>query len=176
MKAIFLVLFFLTFGNCFCHINDEIPLDDSLYELSEPYNNAVAWLSEPYINAIRESDSTANNFLFPVEGFIFQNKTVWIQTYGSEPRPVFFDTITENGKIKYKLLYIEYNMNMKYVSRENINLLKSSKIFLSKDGDKLLLEIIRDNYYQNTYFISKIDGYTFLDIYEAKEYIKNKKH
>lgn len=61
---------------------------------------------------------------------------------------------------------------MKYISRESVNQFTESTLFLSKKGDKLLLEIVGNDYKEEIYFICGITDYRFVDIESAVKYLQ----
>ena len=52
--------------------------------------------------------------------------------------------------------------------------MKVATIYISKSGEKLLLEIIEKDKKEEFYFIDRVDGYEFKNIKEAKKYLERK--
>lgn len=155
MKNIFLILL-VTFLSLKCS--------------SQP--NLNAWLPEQYVKAIKVNDTRSYKYLIPVEGFESFDKTPHILMYKGEINPMKTKKVIIEGKEKYQLLNLQYFVNLKYNSRELANRLSKATIYVSKSGEKLLLEIIEKDKKEDIYFIDRIDGYKFRTIKEAEEYLE----
>lgn len=157
MKNIFLILFVAL---------------SSLKCSSQP--NLNAWLPEQYVKAIKGNDTSNYKYLIPVEGFESFDKTPHILMYRGEINPVKTKRVIIDGEEKYQLLNLQYFVNLKYNSRDLANRLSKATIYVSKSGEKLLLEIIDKDKKEEIYFIDRVDGYEFRNIKEAKKYLERK--
>ena len=157
MKNIFLILF-VAFSSLKCS--------------SQP--NLNAWLPEQYVKATKGNDTINYKYLIPVEGFESFDKTPHILMYRGEINPVKTKKVIIDGKEKYQLLNLQYFVNLKYSSRDLANRLSKATIYVSKSGEKLLLEIIEKDKKEEFYFIDRVDGYEFKNIKEAKKYLERK--
>lgn len=157
MKNIFLILF-VAFLSLKCS--------------SQP--NPNAWLPEQYVKATKGNDTSNYKYLIPVEGFESFDKTPHILMYKGEINPVKTKKVIIDGKEKYQLLNLQYFVNLKYNSRDLANRLSKAIIYVSKSGEKLLLEIIEKDKKEEIYFIDRVDGYEFKTIKEAKKYLERK--
>ena len=138
-------------------------------------NNLNAWLPEQYVKAIIAKDTNASKYLIPVEGFESFDNSPYILMYKGELNPVKTKKVVIDGKEKYQLLNLQYFVNLKYNSRELANRLSKATIYVSKSGEKLLLEIIEKDKKEEIHFIDRIDGYEFKSIKEAKKYLQEKR-
>lgn len=130
------------------------------------------WLPEKYVYAITENDtSNLNEYLFPVERFEISKKRttelinyfgiesanpeqlIVIKTYKSEHNTILTEKVLHGNREKYKLPHFSSYLNMKYVPRETVNRYAKSEVYISKRGNKLLLESIENGEVQEIYFI-----------------------
>lgn len=137
-------------------------------------DNLNAWLPERYVKAIKANDTNSYKYLIPVEGFESFDKTPHILMYRGEINPIKTKKVIIEGKEKYQILNLQYFVNLKYNSRELTNRLSKAKIYVSKSGEKLLLEIFEKNKKEVIYFIDRIDGYEFKTIKEAERHLEKK--
>jgi len=137
-------------------------------------NNLNAWLPEQYVNAVKVNDTSSYKYLMPIEGFESFDKTPHILMYKGEINPVKTQKVMIGGKEKYQLFNLQYFVNLKYNSRESANRLSKATIYVSKSGEKLLLEIIEKDKKEEIYFIDRTDGYEFKTIKDAKKYLERK--
>ncbi|MCL9806899.1 hypothetical protein NAT51_15290 [Flavobacterium amniphilum] len=135
-------------------------------------NNFDAWLPEEYVKAIKTKDTSSYKHLIPIEGFESFGKNPRILTYRGEINPIKTKKIIDGNKEKYQLLNLQYYVNLKYNSRELAERLSKATIYISKSGQKLLLEIIEKDKKENIYFINRVDEYEFKNIKDAKEYLE----
>lgn len=135
-------------------------------------NNLNAWLPERYVKAIKANDTNSYKYLIPIEGFESFDKSPQILMYRGEINQVKTKKVTIEGKEKYQLLNLQYFVNLKYNSRELANRLSKAIIYVSRSGEKLLLEIIEENKKEDIYFIDRVDGYEFKSIREAKKHLE----
>ncbi len=113
-----------------------------------------AWLPEQFIEGLAANDTTAYKHLFPVSGFMFDNAgKLSMCGYGAETGPVKNRKVIVNGKEKYQLWGIPYRINLKYAPETQVDSLMDATFYLSVQGEKMLLEIIRNNKKQEVYFI-----------------------
>ena len=147
------------------------------------------WLPEKYVKSKKFDD----NIMFPIEGFeISQEKTnqfiedfnietsknessniILIKTFKSEHRSIFC-AVSKNSIQKYYLPHFYSNLNMKYISREVVEYYKKSKVYLSIEGDKLLVEIVKNNKTEKIYFVNHANDYVFENIADSQKFILNK--
>lgn len=156
------------------------------------------WLPEKYVLAVKSNDeNNLDSLLFPVEAFqIFkkdaikfvkdnnsdlENKDtldvdnfVLIKTYKSEYNGFHIERINHEGKSKYRIPYFYEGLNMKYIPKNVVEQFKTGKIFFSKIGNKLLLEIVINGKQKKILFINEINNHFFNDFEDAKKYLRTK--
>ena len=132
------------------------------------------WLPEKYVEAMISKDTNAYKYLIPIEGFETPFDDCYILTYKGEQNPIKTEKVIINGKEKYRLLNLHYYINLKYNSKELVNRYSKAEVYISKDKEKLLLEIIEDDKQEAIYFIDRINNYDFKNIKESKEYLQTK--
>ena len=59
------------------------------------------------------------------------------------------------------------------VHKEWVRQLSNATIYISKNENKLHLEIIEKDKREDIYFIDRVDGYEFKNIREAKKHLEN---
>jgi hypothetical protein len=136
--------------------------------------NLNAWLPEQYVKAVKVNDTCSYKYLMPIEGFESFDKTPHILMYKGEINPVKTKKVMIGGIEKYQLINLQYFVNLKYNSMELAIRLSKATIYVSKSGEKLLLEIIEKDKKEQIYFIDRVDGYEFKTIKDAKKYLERK--
>ena len=107
-------------------------------------------------------EAYTNTFLTPSKGSINENcKRILIETYRSEPRLTLIEQITLQGKIKYKLPYFSSNLNLKYLPRELVTWYSTKDIYISKEGDSLMIEIYKEGSIVSKFVLQKKDESCF---------------
>jgi hypothetical protein len=141
---------------------------------SKNQNTSNIWLPEKYVNAVIAKDTNTSKYLIPVEGIESIDESFYILMYKGELNSVKTIKVNIEGKEKYQLFNLQYFVNLKYNSIELANRLTKATVYVSKSGEKLLLEIIEDDKTDEIYFIDRVDRYQFKSIYEAKKYLQKK--
>ena len=155
-----------------------------------------SWLPEKYVLAVSAKDTlNAAKHLFPVEVFqIFRQEAqkfsrdyasdlnnrdtiniddfILIRTYKSEFNGFNIEKVTHDGKVKYKLPRLYAGMNMKYISSETVDRYEEADIYISRNKNKLVLEIIENGKIETIFFVNGVDNYTFKSFDDAKRYLK----
>lgn len=130
------------------------------------------WLPEKYVNAVLAGKKDASKFLIPVEGFEKPFGNGYILTYKSELNTMQLNKIKVNGRIKYRIPYLSYYINMMYSPKALVDRLSHSTHYLSLTNGKVLLEIIGVKTKEEIYFINGIRGYKFKSIEDGKRFLK----
>ena len=131
-----------------------------------------AWLPEKFVTAVSKHDTTAYQYLIPVEGFITYNNGAFdILTFMGEINPIKYKKILNNGREKYQLYNLYSYINMKYVSKEWVGRLGKATVYFSKTNGKLLLEIMEKGHKEDIYFVNKHEDYKFNDIENSEGYL-----
>lgn len=136
-------------------------------------NNLNVWLPEQYVKATIAKDTNVSKYLIPIEGFESFDKRPYILMYKGELNPIKTKKVVIDDKEKYQLLNLQYFVNMKYNSRELADRFSKATVYVSKSGEKLLLEIIEKDKKEKIYFIDRVNGYEFKSIKEAKKYLQH---
>lgn len=158
-------------------------------QIQEKLNGS--WLPERYVLAVlADSIDNLDEYLFPVEGFeISKERTaefiknyeietnnpeslIVIKTYKSEHNTILAEKVLLGGHEKYKLPYFHGSLNMKYIPRETVNRYAKADVYMSKSGNKVLLEIMVDNRSEKIYFVDNVNGRYFKDIESGKKYMQ----
>lgn len=130
-------------------------------------NDAKFWLPEKYVNAALAGDSVnIRNYLNPVEGFVTSGTDLLILTYIGEEGPIRYQTVTNNKKL---LTNVHRYMNLQYVPRDSVSLYSKSKFLVSREGDRLLLEIETEGKHRKIYYVSGAGDYEFDNLHSAKD-------
>lgn len=132
------------------------------------------WLPEKYVNAVIAKDTNASNYLIPIEGFESFDESFCVLMFKGELNPVISKKVIINGEEKYQLFNLQYFVNLKYNTKDLTNRLAKATVFISKSGEKLLLEIVEEDKTDKIYFIDRIDRYQFKSISKAKQYLQKK--
>ena len=143
-------------------MNDEQMIDSSLFPVESfqiDRTFAVKFVKEYNSDLESKDTSTVDNFIL-------------IKTYKSEYNGYQIESVNHEGKHKYKIVYFYEGLNMKYVKREIVEHYKKSNIYISKNGNRLLLEIIGEGSRQKLYFINGINNYKFKNFDDAKSNLK----
>jgi hypothetical protein len=151
------------------------------------------WLPEKYVFAKMANDTNNTDcFLYPVEGFeiskertvefihylelenqiVDVDKTILVKTYKSELNSILSEKFIYKTKEKYRLPFFFSYLNMKYIPQEIVERFEKANIYLSKAGNKLLLEIIENDKQEKIYFINGINDHIFKDVEEANQYLR----
>lgn len=134
-----------------------------------------SWLPEKYVNAVLAKDTNANNYLIPVEGFESLDNNTYILMYRGELNPLKTEKTMIEGREKFKLLNLQYFVNLKYNSKELVDRISKADVYYSFNGERLLLEIVEKGKTEEIYFINQIDGYQFRSIKDAKKFLLKKR-
>jgi hypothetical protein len=130
------------------------------------------WLPEKYVQGMLLNNSDSKKHLIPIEGFQLGDKNSSICLYGGEVNTLVLKKVKDNGINKFQIFYLQNLVNKKYDSEGWCSRFSNSKVYLSKYKEKLLVEIIEKNKTHKIYFINKINGYYFMNIRKAKEYLE----
>jgi hypothetical protein len=130
------------------------------------------WLPEKYVNSLLKKDINFIQYLSPIEGFESPFNNGYVLTYKGELNPINVKKIIHNGQIKYKLpAYFYSYFNLFENSKEFVDKLRTSTVFISKHQNRLLLEIIAKNSTEKIYFIDRVENYKFKNIRDSKRYL-----
>lgn len=136
-------------------------------------NYPKAWVPEQYVKAMILKDTSANKYLIPIEGFeSSEDKVLYILMYKGELNPLKIEKVKINGIEKDQLLNLQYYVNLKYNSSDLANQIANAKIYLSKSGEKLHLEIHEKDKTEDYFFVDRVDGHKFETIIQAKKYLQ----
>jgi hypothetical protein len=131
-----------------------------------------AWLPEEYVKAFVQNDTTAKSQLvFPIEAFVTYNDSIQILTYRGEISPISSNKLKEYYGDKELLQNVHYYFNQKYISKGLVIRYSKAKFLLSRQHDKLLLEIKEHDKIEKIYFVDRVPGYLFRDIRESKQFL-----
>lgn len=133
------------------------------------------WLPEKYVESVVNKEVNAFEYLVPVESIVNPFDSCYLLTYKGELNPVQLKEVFINGQKKYELFNLYYLINLKYNSRERASSYSEAKVYFSRVGNKVLMEIIWKEKKEEVYFINEFDGYIFSDIKESKSYLKRMK-
>lgn len=137
--------------------------------------NVKAWLPNYYIESVVSNDTINNNYLFPVEGIeiIGNFKKINILLFKSEINQVKFKKVKINDQIKYQIFNLKYFVNLKYNDQQLIDKFSVSKVYISLENMKIVLEIVNpDNIITDKiYFVDHCNSYYFESIYDTKKYL-----
>ena len=129
------------------------------------------WFPEKYVQAVQAKNPAPNEFLFPIEAIEFQAEQLFVIFSKGEWNPVTYTTAKIDGVDKMLLQDLGSYVNLKYHSDDYRNQISNTKFYISFEFGKLLLEAIKDNNTEKTYFIDRIDGYIFNHVFKSREYL-----
>ena len=130
-------------------------------------NDAKFWLPEKYVNAALTGDSVnIRNYLNPVEGFVTSGNDLLILTYIGEKGPIRYQKVMMNKKL---LTNVHRYMNLQYIPRDSVTLYSKSRFLVSREGDRLLLEIEAEGKHRKIYYVSRAGDYNFDNLHSAKD-------
>ena len=132
------------------------------------------WISEKYVLALVQKDTTdIVRYIEPIIGFfIVSQADVRVVANRSELMPIKTKKLIVEGKIKFQLFNFQYYVNTNYSSKETLEKYKTAKLYLSKVGVKLLLEIYEDEKVEKIYFVDRFEKYRFRYIREVIAHLK----
>lgn len=131
------------------------------------------WLPEKYVIALSENKTDSlKATLIPLEGIVISEQSIKIQTYCSELNTIKYLKKIQNGKLSYQFLNFHYYINMKCNPKELAEKYKNSKISISKEGEKMILEIVDIDNIERIYFVKKFRKHYFKNIKLSREYLK----
>ncbi|MBS1742695.1 MAG: hypothetical protein JST81_06615 [Bacteroidetes bacterium] len=137
--------------------------------------DSTAWLPEKYVHAVLSGENNSSVYSIPIEGFEGTVDDPYVMTYKSgESKSLTIKKINTKHTIKYRLDHLEYRINLMYNTKQFYEEIAKSIFYISKVGDKLLLEIHKDGITKKVYFINLINGHRFSGIRQAKEYLQSK--
>lgn len=133
------------------------------------------WLPENYIKARQSKikEDSALLYLTPIEGFETPFASCKILTFRGEISPILTRAIKIKDTIKFEVFNLMNYINLKYNSINLVNKIKKSKVYLWKQENKLVLEIIYNKKREFIFFVDRIGQYKFRDIYSAKKYLNS---
>ncbi len=144
---------------------------------SDLHSNPVTWLPERYVEGVGSEKVLDKSLLWPISGIMFDDERnqLFIEGYMGEPKPVKSIKFTIDGIEKYKLLGIEYCINLANIPPNLydslVSNIKETTFYLSAYGDKMLLEIVRNNHIKSVFFVNHHHDYKFKTIRDAYKYI-----
>ncbi|WP_276132598.1 hypothetical protein [Polluticoccus soli] len=127
------------------------------------WSQGKVWLPELFVQHALAGDA-AEQYLRPFE-FIFDppdSGLVW--TYGApQASRVDLRLVSHEGREKWQVLYLANHFYRNVNPREYIDGFYGSMIYLSRHGQKLRLEIIKDDKTETIDFVDRANGQIFID-------------
>lgn len=134
----------------------------------------MAWVAEKYIDALEAGDSTAEKHLIPIEGFDLIDTTVYVHMFRSEAMVVVVTKIKNSDVEKFEITNLSYCIDLQRNPKGLVDRIANAKVYMSKQNNKLLIEIIERGKTQKFYFVNKHKGYFFNDFLETMQYLNKK--
>ena len=129
------------------------------------------WLSEKYISNSIHNKNSKEVDLFPIEGFQTIDGVLHILTYKGELNKL---NLVENKNGKYEIMNFCYLLNMKYIPKQNVKKICSSKVYYRSTNDKIIIYICDGRQTKKIIFSNDIHNLKFSDIFKAKLFVESK--
>lgn len=130
------------------------------------------WIPENYVIAQSKQDTTAYLWLKPVEAIENPFRLGNMMLYGCAANVFKVKEVMHKGTIKYQLNGIKENCNtLDSTQIKTVAMYGTSSFYISKEGEKLLLEILNKNGKQAIWMIKEFEGYEFTSLEATKKYL-----